>query len=62
MPDETPTDLIGTKEGAKLLGLTPQTIRQWVVDGKLHGYRVGRLIKVSRAEVLASAKPIDPDN
>ncbi|MET9392431.1 helix-turn-helix domain-containing protein [Streptomyces sp. NPDC006624] len=62
MSDETPADLIRTREAARLLGLTPQTIRQWVADGKLNGYRVGRLIKVSRAEVLASAKPIDPDN
>ena len=62
MPDETPADLIGTAAAARLLGLTPQTIRQWVSDGKLSGYKVGRLIKVSEAEVRAAAKPIDPDN
>lgn len=60
MPDETPTDLIGTKAAAKLLGLTPQTIRAWVADGKITGYRVGRLIKVSEAEVRAAAQPITP--
>lgn len=57
----TPTDLIGTTEAARLLGLTSQTIRQWVADGRLKGYRVGRLTKVSRAEVVASARPIGSD-
>jgi excisionase family DNA binding protein len=59
MQDETPNDLISTTKAAKLLGLTSETVRQWVASGKIHGYRVGRLIKVSQAEVLGSVKPIN---
>lgn len=60
MTDQTPDDLIRTAEAAKLLGITPQTIRAWVSAGRLTGYRVGRLTKVSKAEVLASARRIEP--
>lgn len=59
MQDETPNDLISTTEAGKLLSLTPETIRQWVATGKVQGYRVGRLIKVSRAAVLSAVKPIN---
>lgn len=59
MQDETPNDLISTTAAGKLLSLTPETIRQWVASGKVQGYRVGRLIKVSRAEVLGTVKPIN---
>lgn len=59
MQDETPNDLISTTEAAKLLGLTSETIRKWVAAGKVQGYRVGRLIKVSRAAVLGAVEPIN---
>lgn len=59
MQEETPNDLISTTAAAKLLGLTSETIRQWVAAEKVQGYRVGRLIKVSRAEVLGTVKPIN---
>ena len=59
MQVETPNDLISTTAAGKLLSLTPETIRQWVASGKVKGYRVGRLIKVSRAEVLGTVKPIN---
>lgn len=59
MPSETPTDLIRTAEAAELLGCHIATIRNWVRAGKVQGYQVGRLIKVSRAELLAYARPIN---
>lgn len=59
MQVETPNDLISTTAAGKLLSLTPETIRQWVTSGKVQGYRVGRLIKVSRAAVLGTVKPIN---
>lgn len=62
MSDEKPRDLIGTTAAGELLGLTSETIRKWVAAGKVRGFRVGRLIKVSETEVLAAAQPIDPDN
>lgn len=60
MPDQIPDDLISTKVAATLLGVSPWTVRRMVDAGSLHGYRVGRLVRVSRSEVLASAQPIEP--
>lgn len=62
MPSETPTDLIRTAEAAELLGCHVTTIRNWIRAGWVQGYKVGRLIKVSRSELLAYAKPISPKN
>ncbi|MGW3022460.1 helix-turn-helix domain-containing protein [Streptomyces sp. NPDC001221] len=61
MPSETPTDLIRTAEAAELLSVSIWTVRNWVKAGKVQGYQVGRLIKVSRAELLAYARPISPE-
>jgi excisionase family DNA binding protein len=42
---------ISTARAASLAGVTPSTIREWVKQGKLRGYRAGRLVRVSRAEL-----------
>jgi excisionase family DNA binding protein len=62
MSDQLPDDLISTKAAGTLLGVSPWTIRRMVDAGRLHGYRVGRLVRVSRSEVLASVRPIEPKN
>lgn len=62
MSDQMPDDLISTKVAGTLLGVSPWTIRRMVDAGRLQGYRVGRLVRVSRSEVLASAQRIEPKN
>lgn len=52
-----PNDLISTIAAAKLLTVTPQAVRLWIRQGRLCGYRVGSLWKVSQRAVEAFAKP-----
>ena len=50
--------LIDVPAAAEHLGLGERTIRQFISDGRLTGYRVGRLIRLDAAEVDALARPI----
>ncbi|WP_155770639.1 helix-turn-helix domain-containing protein [Mycobacterium asiaticum] len=43
--------LISTAKAATLLNVSPNTVRSFIANGKLKGYRVGRLIKVDAAEI-----------
>lgn len=45
--------LISTAQAASRLQVSPNTIRNFIADGKLKGYKVGRLIKLNSAEVDA---------
>nr|WP_109401005.1 helix-turn-helix domain-containing protein [Mycolicibacter sinensis] len=45
--------LISTTKAAERLNVSPNTIRQFIADGKLKGYKVGRLVKVDAAEIEA---------
>ncbi|QUL81056.1 helix-turn-helix domain-containing protein [Brevibacterium sp. SMBL_HHYL_HB1] len=38
-------------ETAELLGVSVETLRRRISDGTIHGYRVGRLIRVDLNEV-----------
>jgi excisionase family DNA binding protein len=50
--------LIDIPEAAEHLRVCTKTVRRFISDGKLTGYRVGRLIRVDLAEVDALAAPI----
>lgn len=51
--------LIKLAEGAALAGLHPATLRRWIADGKLAGWRLpSGQIRVDRAEVLRLATPM----
>jgi excisionase family DNA binding protein len=39
-------DLITTTEAGELIGVTAQTIKNWVRDGRLRGFRVGGRIMI----------------
>lgn len=56
----TPTDLIGTTEAGRRLGVGRWLIRKMIDRGELVGYRVGRLIKVSARDVDRTARRIPP--
>lgn len=43
---------------AEVLDVHPRTIRNWIFDGRLTGYRVGRLLKVDLDEVERLARPV----
>lgn len=58
----TPSDLLTTIETAKLLGVHAHTIRRWVEDGQLPAYRLGKRIRISRADALAFLVPVEPVN
>lgn len=45
-------------DAAELLGVTDRSIRKWIAEGRLRGYRVGRHIRVDVADVYAFARPI----
>ena len=53
------TQLVSTTVGAKVLDTTPGYVRQLVAEGKLRGYKVGRLIKVDLNEVKSLLVPIN---
>lgn len=48
---QKPTRLISTKQAAIRLGVHPNTIRTFIAENKLKGYRVGRLIRLDAADV-----------
>jgi excisionase family DNA binding protein len=46
---------------AEYLGVSPRTIRNWIREGRLTGFRAGpRIIVVDRDEVDALLTPIQP--
>lgn len=50
--------LITLDQGAEHLGVCTRTLRNYIAEGRLTGYRVGRMIRLDAAEVDALAKPI----
>ena len=51
--------LISTAQAARRLGVSPNTVRNFIADNKLKGYKVGRLIKLNSAEVEVFITEID---
>jgi excisionase family DNA binding protein len=46
------------KEAADYMDVTTRTIRQWITDGKIHGYRINsRFFRVDLNEVDAAMQP-----
>jgi excisionase family DNA binding protein len=48
---DKPAVLISTTRAATRLGVTPNTIRKFIMAGKLKGYQVGRLVKLDANDV-----------
>jgi excisionase family DNA binding protein len=61
---EQPTDLMCLKDAAKLIpsphggnrGVHVNTVKRWILTGRLRHWRIGAYILVSRADVLAVPK------
>lgn len=44
--------LVSLVEGAAQFGISVKTLRRRIADGTVHGYRVGRLIRVDLNDLL----------
>lgn len=53
-------DLLTTNQTGNLLGVTGQTIKNWVREGRLAGYRVGSRIMIPKAVVEAYVRRAGP--
>lgn len=53
-----PARLISTAAAADRLGVHPNTIRGFIAENRLKGYKVGRLIRVDAAEIEDFIKEI----
>jgi excisionase family DNA binding protein len=49
---------ITIKEAAAVLAVTDRTIRTMIADGRLVGYRIGKVIRLRFDEVEAAMQPI----
>lgn len=53
---------VSLDEGAEYVGVTSRTIRQWITEGKIRGYRVNsRLIRIDLNELDAALQPFGGD-
>jgi len=50
-PAPSDQQMMSLAETAELLGVSVETLRRRISDGTIHGYRVGRLIRVDLNEV-----------
>lgn len=48
---------ISQADAAELIGVTDRTIRNMLADGRLRGYRIGRTVRLKRAEIEAALVP-----
>lgn len=51
-----PLDYLTTTEAGELLGVTGQTIKNWVREGRLVGFRLGGRVVVPRSALEAYAR------
>jgi excisionase family DNA binding protein len=56
---ELTVNLLSTAIAGKRLGVHPQTIRNWIREGRLRGYRVGHQLRVDPADLAAFLRPGD---
>jgi excisionase family DNA binding protein len=55
----TPEQTISVAEAARRAGVHPRTMRRWVSEGTITGYRIGpRLLRVSTADVDKLLAPV----
>lgn len=53
MSDDVPKDLRTPKKLAKLLDVHVSTVRRWIREGRLRGYRIGGRHRASEADAMA---------
>jgi len=50
-PDSQESKLVSLAAAAETFGVSVRTLRRRIADGTVHGYRVGRLIRVDLNEL-----------
>jgi len=53
-----PRRLVALTTAAEYADVSTKTMRRWIAEGKVPGYRAGRLIKVDLNELDAALRPI----
>jgi excisionase family DNA binding protein len=54
---QVPDDLMSAIEAGKLIGIHPRVIHRWRIAGRLPGWRLGKYVRYSRADLLALYTP-----
>lgn len=49
-PSSRADSLLTVDDIARILKLNPQTVRNWITSGYLHAIRIGRNVRIPRAE------------
>jgi len=64
MAQQTIKELFSVQEVAKFLGVSENTVRRYILDGRLSAYRLGsgRLIRIRREDLEGLLIPIKPGN
>jgi len=60
MPEGPLTGFIPLRRVAEELEINEQTLRQWIRDGKLTAYRIGKKVFVRPEDLAAVAEPWEP--
>lgn len=55
-----PTDLIGCGKAARIVNVSPSTIKRWIDKGRLSAWRVGGRYRVSAAELRGLLTQVPP--
>jgi excisionase family DNA binding protein len=50
-------EFLSITDTATHLGMTERTVRSMLADGRLRGYRIGRTIRIARADIEAALVP-----
>ena len=56
-PQATPRRMVSHAEAAEHYGVTTRTIYQWIVEGKITGYKMGGIRRVDLNEIDAAFTP-----
>lgn len=57
---DLPSDLRTPKQLARVLGVHVTTVRRWIREGRLPGFRIGGRARASEAAARALITPIEP--
>ena len=55
-----PLDLIDLGPAGRLIGRAAGTIYRWISEGRIRGWKTAGRKQVSRAELLALSRPVEP--
>ena len=53
-----PQFYVSLREGAEVYGVHAKTLRRWIAEGKVPGYRIGGQIRVKLADLENLVEPV----